>query len=69
MCEKCWMTTEAFHELYETSRIAQAKFLDSLIKVENIIQDYGDEQPVDMSEIKTETNPGKSNPLNFIAHC
>lgn len=30
----CWTTTEAFNELYKTSKEVQEKFLDSLVKVE-----------------------------------
>lgn len=35
MCEKCWATTHAFHELYLTSLAVRENFLDSLAKVEH----------------------------------
>lgn len=34
VCEVCWKTTDAFHELYKKSKEVQEKFLNSLIKDE-----------------------------------
>ena len=34
VCQECWTTTKAFHELYIKSKEVQGKFLNSLVKTE-----------------------------------
>lgn len=69
MCQECWSTTEAFHELYRKSQRAQAKFLGSVVKVESettdltafdhvdIDREFYEEQPFDISDLKMEVVP------------
>lgn len=67
VCEICWQTTEAFHELYQKSKTAQEKFLNPMIKIEvdtiglwpdNLERDFVGDLPIDVHEIKSETNLG-----------
>lgn len=69
VCQECWSTTEAFHELYRKSQVARAKFLASVIKVESVMseltafdhvdigREFCEEQPLDISDIKMEAEP------------
>lgn len=42
MCKPCWNTTETFHELYLKSKSVQEKYLNSLIKIEQMTDAAGD---------------------------
>lgn len=35
VCQVCWATTQAFHELYEKSKEVQEEFLSSFVKREH----------------------------------
>lgn len=68
VCQLCWQTTEAFHELYQKSKTAQEKYLNPMIKIEidtteqwheNIERDFTDESHIDENTIKFEPNIGK----------
>lgn len=39
ICQACWSTTEAFHELYLRSRQAQSRFLNSSVKSRSYMPD------------------------------
>lgn len=65
----CWTTTEAFHELYQKSRLARERFLHPVIKIEfdatiscseNLEPSSYGEQPIDICEMKNESNTGAS---------
>ncbi|XP_031634974.1 zinc finger protein 91-like [Contarinia nasturtii] len=65
VCNLCWQTTESFHELYQKSKAVQEKFLNPMIKVEvdtigmwheNLGRDFEDDLPIDVNEIKSESN-------------
>ena len=65
VCHECWTTTEAFHELYEKSKIVQEKFLNSLVKIEpDPVEQTADNQEcninsADNDPIKMEISLGK----------
>lgn len=72
----CWSTTEAFHDLYQKSKLAQQQFLSQLIKVEvdtiglypeNGGRDFGGEQLLEISSLKVE--PGSGELLIPIDYC
>lgn len=77
MCRLCWLTTEAFHELYQKSKLAQETFLNSMIKIEvdpivlypeSNDRHFDDEQPFDIDDIKAESTLGRTllNPYKFV---
>lgn len=71
MCQLCWRTTEAFHDLYQKSKEVQEKFLISPpIKVEpdtnelwqsNEETQFVEELQLNSSPTKIETYEGKLN--------
>lgn len=68
VCNSCWQTTEAFHELYQKSKILQEKFLNPMIKIEIDTTDdlwhdgteheFADDPPFDVKELKSEPSSG-----------
>lgn len=69
VCQICWQTTEAFHELYQKSKTVQEKYLNPMIKIEidttglwheNTERDFIEESQIDVNAIKLEPNLGKS---------
>lgn len=67
VCQPCWQTTEAFHELYQKSKAVQEKFLNPMIKIEidttglwheNTERDFIDDPQYDINAIKLEPNLG-----------
>lgn len=68
MCQVCWKTTEAFHELYKKSKEVQENFLNSLVKIETdpidlVPTNYNEEYNSNSAEIipiKMEVSPSKS---------
>lgn len=64
----CWQTTDAFHELYQKSKIAQENFLNPLIKAEpeaivlwqsDPETHFIEELEFGLGSVKEETNLGK----------
>lgn len=75
VCQICWQTTEAFHELYQKSKNVQEKYLNPMIKIEidttglwheNIERDFIEESQIDVNSIKLEPNLGKSHQFFFF---
>lgn len=63
VCYECWSITETFHKLYQKTQLAQAKFLNVIIKTEidtmevvpeNTELIICDENSIEIGEVKLE---------------
>lgn len=68
MCQVCWQTIDAFHELYQKSKKVQQTFLNPPIKIEpdsnelwqnNIETRFIEVSDTDLGSIKREPNLGE----------
>lgn len=55
VCQLCWTTTQAFHELYKKSKVVQENYLNSLVKLE--LDPFDGEGPISYSDPDTELIP------------
>lgn len=75
VCQMCWNTTEAFHELYQKSKLAQERFLHPVVKIEvdatelyqeNSERFSSDEHPIDISGLEGEPITGEKDNASII---
>ncbi|XP_031629988.1 zinc finger protein 43-like [Contarinia nasturtii] len=56
VCQSCWQTTDAFHELYEKSKLSMEKFLNPTIKLEtNYWQSNNEVHYIEESQLLTDS--------------